>query len=407
MISLIRGQKIKLPDITDINQTINLQIRFNSPLTVDVASFGLNAQYRLSDERYMTFYNQPATPCGAIQVNNIQPNGADFQINLLKLDSNIQHIVFTLAVDGLGTMSQLKQSAVSLFNAQNVAVAEFQFSGEQFQQERALMLVELYKKDGVWRLAAVAQGFSEGLDALIRHFGGEVAEEVKKPTLLTTHQVPPIKKPSLSKISLNKVGQSHRLNLTKNEVKNFIVEAIWVDNGDGCDSNDDLDLRVGILIYGKKDMEYIFAPKKQGSLDAFPYIRHMGDVTSASQSEPATEKVEINVDIAKKIGAKVGLVFSVYSAVTNGMVSIASLQPKMKMQYGDQIIECVFNPSVSPAAKKQNVYTYVIGLAVIDESSITLEHSGVTSKPNSEDTPRLIWSNNQLTVKVDGEPFFK
>lgn len=47
----------------------------------------------------------------------------------------------------------------------------------------------------------------------------------------------------------------------------------------------------------------------------------------------------------------------------------------MKMQYGDQIIECVFNPSVSPAAK-QNVYTYVIGLAVIDESSITLEHSG-------------------------------
>ena len=188
MISLIRGQKIKLSDITDINQTINLQIRFDSPLTIDVASFGLDAQYRLSDERHMTFYNQPATPCGAIQINNIQPNGADFQIQWSKLDSSIQHIVFTLAVDGLGTMSQLKQSAVSLFNAQNIAVAEFQFSGDQFQQERALMLVELYKKDGIWRLAAVAQGFSEGLDALIRHFGGEVAEEVKSSQASSTSQ---------------------------------------------------------------------------------------------------------------------------------------------------------------------------------------------------------------------------
>ena len=182
MIHLIRGQKLKLSDIADVNQLLTLHIRVDSPLTIDVASFGLDAQYRLSDERYMTFYNQPATPCGAVQINNINANGADFQIQLASIHTSIQHLVISLAVDGLGTMSQLKQSAVSLLNAQNVAVADFQFSGTQFNQERALMLIELYKKEGVWRLAAVAQGFNEGLDAMIRHFGGEVAEDVKSVT---------------------------------------------------------------------------------------------------------------------------------------------------------------------------------------------------------------------------------
>lgn len=225
MIHLIRGQKLKLSDIADVNQLLTLHIRVDSPLTIDVASFGLNAQYRLSDERYMTFYNQPATPCGAVQINNINANGADFQIQLASIHTSIQHLAISLAVDGLGTMSQLKQSAVSLLNAQNVAVADFQFSGTQFNQERALMLIELYKKEGVWRLAAVAQGFNEGLDAMIRHFGGEVAEDVKS---VTESVVPMPGALPLSNIDLKKkvalekaeqTGNASIIDLTK---KSFI-----------------------------------------------------------------------------------------------------------------------------------------------------------------------------------------
>lgn len=231
MIHLIRGQKLKLSDIADVNQLLTLQIRVDSPLTIDVASFGLDAQYRLSDERYMTFYNQPATPCGAVQINNINTNGADFQIQLASIHTSIQHLVISLAVDGLGTMSQLKQSAVNLLNAQNVAVAEFQFNGTQFNQERALILIELYKKEGVWRLAAVAQGFNEGLDAMIRHFGGEVAEDLKSDTESAVPMPVPVPTPSalpLSNIDLKKkvalekaaqTGNSSIIDLTK---KSFI-----------------------------------------------------------------------------------------------------------------------------------------------------------------------------------------
>lgn len=190
MTSLIRGQKIKLSDLADLTQPLILEIQLDTPLTIDVASFGLDAQYRLSDERYMTFYNQPLSPCQAICLT--QAGNSRFEIQLAKLNTAIHHLVFTLAIDGQGTMSQLGQANVTLGNAQGDKLADFQVTGSLFQQERALMLLEIYKKENVWRMAAVAQGFSAGLDALIRHFGGEVAEDTPhQQSNTTSSSIPP------------------------------------------------------------------------------------------------------------------------------------------------------------------------------------------------------------------------
>jgi tellurite resistance protein TerA len=37
-------------------------------LVVDISCFGLDAAQKLSDERYMTFFNQPKTPCGGVAI---------------------------------------------------------------------------------------------------------------------------------------------------------------------------------------------------------------------------------------------------------------------------------------------------------------------------------------------------
>ncbi|MFJ2439146.1 MULTISPECIES: TerD family protein [unclassified Streptomyces] len=55
-------------------------------------------------------------------------------------------------------------------------VVRYAFDGAEFTTERAVMLGDFYLKD-VWRFAAVGQGFDGGLDALLKNFGGEVAEE--------------------------------------------------------------------------------------------------------------------------------------------------------------------------------------------------------------------------------------
>ncbi len=403
MQQLITGANLAL---NQLQCQVKIKTTLPSDMGLDVTAYVLNAQAKVRGDADMIFYGQKQTSNRSVELieaTTKAPYVAQFNLNTALLDVAINKVAMCATIDGQDAINAIQDIQIELWeNGQLTAIATVK-SAEK--TEKALILAEIYRHKDQWKFRFVNQGFNGGLKPLSEYFGVEISDAP-----LTVQTAPLTLKPeklSLSKISLDKAGQTHRIDLTNREEKLLTVEATWVDNGDGFDNNDDLDLRVGILIFGRKEMQYIFAPHQQGSLNSFPYIRHLGDITSATVNQPATERVEVNVDIAKLIGTKVGLVFSVYSAVSNGLVSIASLQPKMRMQYGNQIVECIFNPEVSPAARSQNVYTYIIGLAIIDESGITLQHSGLTSRPNSEDTPRLIWQGNQLDVKVDGNPFFK
>lgn len=412
MLNLITGQKAKFTDAGIAQQfTLVVELMTNSAV-IDVACFGLDGQQKLASDDYMTFYNQPKTPCGAVswQATNQQQR---FDIDLNKLPNTIDYLVLTATIDGQATMRELGASKVTLEQA-GQTLATYNFDGSGFDSERAIMLLQVYRKNEVWRINAIGQGFSGGLSALVTHFGGEVADDNSSSTQPNSERTPSTDIPdsqskpfNLKKVTLDKPGSEHRINLTKGSSDHLIVEAIWIDNGDASANNDDLDLRVGILAQNGKAMSYVHAPEQSGSLSRMPYIEHQGDIKVASANEPGKETVLVSSDIAKHYGGKVALVFSVYSAVSNGAVSIASLQPKMRMQYKDQIIECVFNIKASPKAKSNLVYTYVIGIAIIDEQGITLQHSGETSKRMSEATPQLAWKGDKVELKIDGAPMFK
>lgn len=194
----IQGQKLKLSDILNPQGGFSLEVEIASPMVIDVALFGLDSAYRLSDENYMIFYNQPTSPCQALKFTSSNQL-TQFSVNLSQLHPKIEHLVVTLAIDSQNAqdvMSKLNASKVSILNAIRQTVASFAFDGKLFAQERAIMLFELYKKDGIWRATAVAQGFNGGLDKLIEHFGGEVANDTPAPL------APPT--PTLSKIDLKK-----------------------------------------------------------------------------------------------------------------------------------------------------------------------------------------------------------
>lgn len=419
MLKLITGQKAKFTDVGIAQQfTLVVELMTNSAV-IDVACFGLDSQQKLASDDYMTFYNQPKTPCGAVswQATNQQQR---FDIDLNKLPNTIDYLVLTATIDGQITMRELGASKVTLGQA-GQTLTTYNFDGSGFDSERAIMLLQVYRKNEVWRINAIGQGFNGGLSALVTHFGGEVADDEAADKQIEENKAtyaqndfahnpnsPSTSQPfNLKKVTLDKPGSEHRINLTKGGNDHLIVEAIWIDNGDASANNDDLDLRVGILAQNGKAMSYVHAPEQSGNLSRMPYIEHQGDIKVASANEPGKETVLVSSDIAKHYGGRVALVFSVYSAVSNGAVSIASLQPKMRMQYKDQIIECVFNIKASPKAKSNFVYTYVIGIAIIDEQGITLQHSGETSKRMSEATPQLAWKGDKVELKIDGAPMFK
>lgn len=404
MENLARGQRLPLSNIVAGN-TVKIGLQ-GQGLNLDFTCFGLDAQGKLSDDRYMIFFNQPTSPCGGVALSDVAGDLQGFQFDLSKLPSTIERLVITSSIDGNGTMSQLQSGYLRLLD-QDTEKARFAFSGTDFSAEKAVMLGEFYRKDGLWRFMTIGQGFNGGLDALVTHFGGSLAEAAPTPPIPVTAPAE-VKKVSLSKISLTKAGQTHKVSLEKGAgaPKKLIVKATWLDNGDDADDNDDLDLRVGLLLPDGK-MKFITAPDAPGSFKSAPYALHLGDTISASAKEPATETVEVNPDIAKLSGGQVVMVFSVYSALSNGAVSVASMRPKMVMQYGEQIVECDFDFRTSKHADDDTVYTYVIGTAIINEDSITLAPSGKTSEPGSENTPWIFMNGNEPRIEVIGPVVFK
>ena len=171
-----RGHKAKISDLT-AGTDLYVGVQITGPgLSFDISCFGLDADEQLSDDRFFVFFNQPKTPEESIQLLGAQAGDTEsFRVTLDRIPSQIQKLSFTATIDGTGQMSQVAPGYLRIV-AGGEEVARYSFNGGEFSTERAVMLGDFYLKD-VWRFAAVGQGFDGGLDALLKNFGGEVAEE--------------------------------------------------------------------------------------------------------------------------------------------------------------------------------------------------------------------------------------
>ncbi|WP_405788639.1 TerD family protein [Streptomyces sp. NBC_01367] len=171
-----RGHKAKISDLTaGTDLYVGVQIA-GSGLAFDISCFGLDANEQLSDDRYFVFFNQPKSPEESIQQLGAQSGDTEsFRVTLDRIPASIHKLSFTATIDGGGQMSQIGPGYIRIV-AGGEEVVRYSFTGSEFTTERAVMLGDFYLKD-VWRFAAVGQGFDGGLDALLRNFGGEVAED--------------------------------------------------------------------------------------------------------------------------------------------------------------------------------------------------------------------------------------
>ena len=188
-----RGQEAKLADLTPATDlTVGLDVRATgSPPVFDISCFGVDAENKLLDDRYFVFYNQKQSPDG--EIRQLGPVGGDseaFGVDLARLPQEIRRLVFTVTLDGAGTMSQVFRGHLRI-SAGGSEVARFTFSGSDLVKERTLIAGELYR-EGEWRFAAVGQGFDGGLSALLEYFGGEeVAQDAPEPAAAPRAQGPP------------------------------------------------------------------------------------------------------------------------------------------------------------------------------------------------------------------------
>ncbi len=221
MKDLIAGQRVKLSDLTQADHiTIGLNIDFSPSLEVDFSCFGVDEQGQLSDDRYMVFFNQKESPGQSIQIVAKESLDSEtFCVNLTSLPKTIKKLVFTATIGADSSMDKMNSGYLRLSDGVQ-DVARFDFNGQNFNQEKAIIIGEIYIKD-VWRFAAVGQGFNGGLSALLAHFGGE---EVAEPEVVSPE--PP--KVRLSKVTLEKRGDKQSISLEKtNTVQAIHVNLNW------------------------------------------------------------------------------------------------------------------------------------------------------------------------------------
>ena len=178
---ITQGQRIPLSTLLP-GTDLTLSIAIDSAHVIDFVCFGVDAQGKLSDDRYMIFFNQPASPCGSVK----QSSGGDFRLALAGLPASIDRLVFTASIDGSGAMSDIRASHFAIKDASGREVARCDFSGATFAAEKAIMVADVYRKNGEWRLASNLQGYNAGLDALVLHFGGEIADAPPPPPAATS-----------------------------------------------------------------------------------------------------------------------------------------------------------------------------------------------------------------------------
>lgn len=192
-----RGHKARISDLTQ-GTDLYVGVQIAAPgVTFDISCFGLDASERLSDDRYFIFFNQPKSPEESIQLLGAQAGDTEsFRVTLDRIPAHIQKLSFTATIDGTGQMAQVAPGYLRIV-AGGEEVARYPFNGAEFSTERAVMLGDFYLKD-VWRFAAVGQGFDGGLEALLKNFGGEVADEEPAAQLPPSGGVPGFAPPAQS-----------------------------------------------------------------------------------------------------------------------------------------------------------------------------------------------------------------
>ncbi len=158
--------------------SINLLIEVQNSvgtLELDASAFMLTEAGKVTSDAGMVFYGQPKSSDGSVSAD---ATGKGFNVDLSRVPANITRIAIALTIDqGLKRghrFSLLTSVALNVTGGSE----PLRFAPDVRQMsETALILGEVYQRNGQWKLRAVGQGFNGGLGPLARHFGVDITDD--------------------------------------------------------------------------------------------------------------------------------------------------------------------------------------------------------------------------------------
>jgi stress response protein SCP2 len=157
-----------------------------APVRLDVSGLLLTAEGKVRSDDDFIFYNQPSGP----GVTHRSGGGASpdaITVDTDALPPGIEKVVVTASPDAAGQTFQGIEPTATIRAADGGALATF--TPPQLGAETALMVVEIYLRNGRWKARAVGQGYANGLAGIATDFGVTVEEPV--PAAAAAQPAPP------------------------------------------------------------------------------------------------------------------------------------------------------------------------------------------------------------------------
>ncbi|QEV70996.1 TerD family protein [Streptomyces chartreusis] len=315
--------------------TARVTVDVAAPVRLDVSGLLLTADGKVRSDDDFIFYNQPSGPGVTYRSGGGTAPDA-ITVDTAAVPPGIEKIVVTASPDAAGQTFQGIEPTATIRSADDNSVLAT-FTPPQLGAETALVVVEIYLRNGAWKARAVGQGYANGLAGIATDFGVTVEEPAPAAAPVAPPQpamqppaappAPPVSAPvtppapaappappapGAGKINLDKGRVSLQKNQTVSLMKGGRPLLSQVQMGLGWEPayrGKDIDLDASVIAYGpqRNHIDSCYFGKLQIVNGA---IRHSGDNLTG---EGGGDDEVITVDLGRLPQDVTGLVFTVNS----------------------------------------------------------------------------------------------
>lgn len=327
---------------------VRVAVDVAAPVRLDVSGLLLTADGKVRSDDDFIFYNQPSGSGVTYRSGGGSAPDA-IVVDTAAIPPGIEKVVVTASPDAAGQSFQGIEPTATVRNADD-GTALATFTPPRLGAETALVVIEIYLRNGAWKARAVGQGYANGLAGIATDFGVSVEEPAPAaapapqappmppapqaaapvdpriaPPAPAAPPAPPVAAPAPAgsgKINLDKGRVSLQKNQTVSLVKGGKPLLSQVKMGLGWEPafrGKDIDLDASVIAYGpnRNHLDSCYFGKLSILNGA---IKHSGDNLTG---EGAGDDEVIVVDLGRIPAEATGLVFTVNSFTGQKFTEVA------------------------------------------------------------------------------------
>lgn len=186
-INLQKGQNVTLskeaPGMKEMHVGLgwDTQEFAGADFDLDAMVFLTGADGKVLTDSHFVFFNNLRSPDGAVvhTGDNLTGEGEGddevVEVSLGGISADVQKVIFAVNIHEAQERNQNFGQVMNAFirivdKAKGEEIIRYDLS-EDFSVETALIVAELYRRDGQWKFKAIGQGFKDGLSQMARFYG--------------------------------------------------------------------------------------------------------------------------------------------------------------------------------------------------------------------------------------------